>query len=218
MNASSRFGIAAVCVLAHASAASAADLKGYNTALEDSRPALWQGLYGGITLGGNSTIIDVNKVGSDRDLKTQNASVGVLAGYNFTNGPWVWGGEIDLQGHGFDKKKSTAVAGLGNVSANSGALGSLRLRGGYAWNNMLLYGTAGLALTNIEAKSSLGGKADFKAGLVLGLGAEYAFDKAWIGRVEALAYGFGQDATLAGTKRDIGLGTSSVRAAIIRRF
>ena len=139
-------------------------------------------------------------------------------GYNFTNGPWVWGVEADISGHGFDKKKPKAVASLGNLTADDAPLGSLRLRGGYAWNSVLLYGTAGVAFTNIEVKSSLGGKADFNAGFVAGLGAEWAFDKNWTARVEGLAYAFGSDDTLAGAKREVGLGTSTLRLGIARRF
>jgi outer membrane immunogenic protein len=186
---------------------------------EESRPAVWQGFYAGIMLGANGTALDVDKVGTTTDLKATKAGIGGFAGYNFANnGPWIWGVEADLQGHGFDSKKPKAVTGLGNVSGESALLGSLRLRGGYAWNNVLLYGTAGLAITDLEAKSSLGGKASFKTGLAFGLGAEWAFDKAWTARVEGIGYVFGSDDTLAGSKRETGLATSSIRFGLARKF
>jgi outer membrane immunogenic protein len=217
--------VAAACVLSWSSPAASSDLGGrapapvpaYNN--QDQRPALWQGAYGGLSLGFSSSALNVDKVGSDRDLKTNDIQLGGFVGYNFANaGPWVWGVEADLQGHGFDKKKPATIAGLGTLSSDNAALGSLRLRGGYAWNDVLLYGTAGVAFTNIEAKSSLGGAVDFKTGLALGLGAEWAFDKAWTARVEGIGYAFGSDGTLAGMKRDVGLVTSAVRVGVARRF
>jgi outer membrane immunogenic protein len=218
--------VAAACVISWSSSAISADLGGRAAPApvpsytnQDQRPALWQGAYAGVNLGGSSSALNVDKVGSDRDLKSNDIQLGGFVGYNFTNAsPWVWGVEADLQGHGFDKKKPATVAGLGNLSSDNAALGSIRLRGGYAWNNVLLYGTAGVAFTNLEAKSSLGGKADFKAGLALGLGAEWAFDKAWTARLEGIGYVFGTEDTLAGTKRDVGLGTSTVRLGVARRF
>jgi outer membrane immunogenic protein len=218
--------VAAACVLSLSSPAASADLGGIAVPApvpyygsHDQRPALWQGLYGGVNLGVGSTVLNVDKVGSDRDLKSNAVGFGGFAGYNFANaGPWVWGVEADLLGHGFDKKKPATVAGLGSLSSDHAALGSLRLRGGYAWNDILFYGTAGLALTSIEAKSSLGGKADFKTGLALGLGAEWAFDKAWTARIEGIGYAFGAEETLAGTKRDVGLATSTLRVGVARRF
>jgi outer membrane immunogenic protein len=213
------------CIVAWSVPATAADL-GRPKTLEpvenrdDRRPALWNGLYGGLTVGAMTSVLDVDKVGSDRDLKRTDAVPGVFVGYNFANnGPWLWGVEADLQSHGFDKKKSTAVAGLGNLSANEAALGSIRLRGGYTWSDVLFYGTAGLALSNVEATSSLGGKTNFKTGLAIGLGAEWAFDKAWTARIEGIGYGFGKDeVVLAGTKRDVGLGSSTLRLGVARRF
>jgi outer membrane immunogenic protein len=221
-----RAGIAAACVLSWSSPAVSADLGGRavpepvsSYTNQDQRPALWQGAYGGVTLGYSSSGLDVDKVGSDLDLKSNNIQLGGFVGYNFTDaGPWVWGVEADLQGHGFDKKKPATVAGLGTLTSDNAALASVRLRGGYVWNDVLLYGTAGVALTNLEAKSSLGGTANFKAGLALGLGAEWAFDKAWTARVEGIGYVFATEDMLAGTKRDVGLGTSSVRVGVARRF
>jgi outer membrane immunogenic protein len=181
-------------------------------------PAIWRGFYAGATLGANATLFDVRNVGGDKDLSGQSAQLGLLAGYNFSNGPWVWGAEADLSGTGLGRDKTSTVAGLGTLTANGNALGSLRLRGGYAWNDVLLYGTAGLAFTNASFSSSLGGKTDFRTGLALGLGAEWAFDKNWTARVEGLAYAFGTKPDLAGAKCEAGFGTSTVRFGIARRF
>ncbi len=184
----------------------------------DASPGIWQGLYAGLTIGAASTVYNVDKVGTERDLKSDNVGLGAIAGYNFTNGPWVWGVEADIGGHGFDKKKPATIAGVGKLTGDSGILGSARLRGGYAWNNVLLYGTAGLALTSLDVTSSLGGKSEFKTGFVAGVGVEWAFDQAWTARIEGLGYAFGSEDTIAGAKRDAGLGTSTVRLGIARKF
>lgn len=221
--------VASACVLASTSTPTAAadlggaprEARGAQSLKDDhaqSSPAIWQGFYAGLTLGAGSTVYNVDKVGTDRDLKSNGIGLGALAGYNFTNGPWVWGVEADIGGHGFDKKKTATVVGVGTLTGDSGILGSARLRGGYAWNNVLLYGTAGLALTSLDVTSSLGGKSEFKTGFVAGVGVEWAFDKAWTARVEGLGYGFGSEDTLAGTKRDAALGTSTVRLGIARKF
>jgi outer membrane immunogenic protein len=215
-------GMAAVCVVACSNQTLAADLGGRDGLKDggfkpEQKPAIWQGLYVGATLGASSTIVNVDKAGNDRDLKGNRASFSGFAGYNFANGPWVWGVEADLARHGVDKKP-VAVSGLGNLSGEHGLLGSARLRGGYAWNDVLFYGTAGIAFTNIAVKSSLGGKSEFSTGAVIGLGAEWAFDKAWTARIEGLAYGFGDTGTLAGTKRDVALGTSTLRLGVAHKF
>jgi outer membrane immunogenic protein len=229
MSYSKLFVAAAACVLASTSTPSAAaDLGGSSRqargapSLKDDNaqatPAIWQGLYVGLSIGASSAIYDIDKVGTDRDLKSNDIGVGAFAGYNFANGPWIWGVEADITDHGFDKKKKAAVAGVGTLTGDSGVLGSARLRGGYAWNDVLFYGTAGVAFTNLDVTSSLGGKSQFNTGFVAGVGVEWAFDKAWTARVEGMGYAFGSDDKLAGTKRDAGLGTGTVRLGIARKF
>jgi outer membrane immunogenic protein len=130
----------------------------------------------------------------------------------------VWGVEADIAPTGFDTSKT--LAGLGRVSASSDVAGTLRLRGGYAWNDLLLYATAGLALSDLEIKSSAGGKEDMGlAAPVLGLGAEYAWSDSWRLRVEGLVTGVDDvDVRLAGEKHEIGVAESSLRLSVIHGF
>lgn len=186
----------------------------------DERPAIaWAGGYAGLSIGANGFGTEIDVPGAvEAELNSGSVSVGGFAGYNFQSGPWVWGLEADIFGVGSDDKKRHPVLGL--VSAESGLAGSLRLRGGYAFDRLFLYATAGLALTEFDFKASNGGRNDgVSAGLALGLGAEAKLSGNWIGRIEAISYGFHlEDEPLAGTRSDIDFGTGVVRLGLGYKF
>lgn len=214
-------GLAAGLTLAAITPAWAADLPNQQYAITDyggySGP--WQGSYLGIMLGTSGMGVDVNGFGRhDKwDVKDGSLSGGLLMGYNFRRGHWVGGFEADIGGMAIDKSKN--VDGLGMLTLESNFSGSLRLRGGYIWESLYLYGTAGLALTHFELKSSLGGD---ESGILItpaiGFGMEYAFSEAWTVRAEALTTGGNFDAKLAGEERDIDFGASTLRVGLTRRF
>jgi outer membrane immunogenic protein len=223
-------GALALAISGAAAPARAADLGGQGKAqwggLKDNgggyverAPGLWQGLYLGATLGATGSAADIRNFGKKDDAELDGSSVSIapVIGYNFSNGPWVWGVEADINGAGFDEKKS--ITGLGTLSASADWYGSLRLRGGYAWDRLLIYGTAGVAFGDFEIKSSLGGKdSSVQTGLALGVGAEYAIDDKWTARAEALAYTFSDNVTLAGKKQDVDFGHGTVRLGLTRKF
>ena len=147
----------------------------------------WAGLYLGMDVAGIGAGLDVKGVGrkGKADLKKGGFGMAALAGYNFTSGPWVWGVEGQMGYAGF--KKSGAVAGFGTMTIDSKCLSSFVLRGGYAWDNVLLYGKAGVALTSARISSTAGGSSKKTlVGAVAGIGAEYAIDEQWTMRAEAL--------------------------------
>lgn len=207
-------------LLAAANAATAADLRPPYSMKDDGAayPALWQGRYMGVNVGTSGVSIDVNGIGKDDDVSTTGFSGGVIVGYNFRSGSWVGGFEADINAAAADESKD--VAGLGRLTLSSSGNASLRVRGGYAWDNVFLYATGGLGFTHYSIKSSLGGDEDLIVGSpVLGLGVEFAIDQNWTARAEALAYGVGEtDITLAGAKRDVDLGYASMRVGVTRRF
>lgn len=180
----------------------------------------WSGFYAGILVAPSGFGVDVKGVGKkdDADLASDRLTAGLLAGYNFTSGPWVWGVEADIAPMGFDTSK--ALAGLGKVSASSDVAATVRLRGGYAWDDLLLYATAGIAFSDLEIRSSLGGKEEMGLGtLVAGIGAEYAWSDSWRLRLEGLVFGIDDvDVRLAGEKREIAVGESSLRFSVIHKF
>jgi outer membrane immunogenic protein len=206
--------IAALAVLVAASQARAADFEPPTDAKYD-----WQGLYLGLAVSGVGSGIDVRGIGSKNrfDLKDKSFGMAAIAGYNFTSGPWVWGVEGQFARTGF--KKTGAITGLGNVSIKSNYATSMALRGGYAWDNFLLYGKVGAAVTGIKISSSLGGSSNkTKLGTVIGVGGEYAINESWSVRAEALGYSFSDEPVLAGTKQKIDLGTGIVQIGMTMKF
>jgi outer membrane immunogenic protein len=179
----------------------------------------WQGFYLGLAAAGVGSGIDVRGIGSKdkADLKDKNFGMAAIAGYNFTSGPWVWGVEGQV-GRAALKKKGV-ITGLGTVSVESNYLTSLALRGGYAWDNFLLYGKVGAALTDSKFSSSLGGSSKkMLFGSVIGVGGEYAINDSWSVRAEALAYSFHDEPVLAGTKQKIDLGKGVVQVGVTMKF
>jgi outer membrane immunogenic protein len=198
--------------------AAAADLKGSYGAPETPVDS-WEGFYAGVTLGGASSGFTVQGPGKlDQDFTDSGFQVGGMAGYNFTSGPWVWGLEADLSSISLDDDKRT-LRGVGTVESDGSLVGSVRLRAGYAWDTLLVYGTAGVAFTDVELKGSGRESANFSTGVALGVGAEWAFDRNWTARIEGMAYGFGEeDATFGDNARDVGFGTATGRLGLARRF
>jgi hypothetical protein len=94
------------------------------------------------------------------------------AGYNWQNGQFVFGGETDLQVTGADDT-------FAPYKFSNPWFGTLRARAGYAMNNILLYGTLGLAYGGV--KGELGGLDESKThtGWTGGLGMEVGFTPNW---------------------------------------
>lgn len=85
------------------------------------------------------------------------------AGYNWQNGPWVFGIEGDIDGTGLDTKAAstlsrTTLSGTQTVTANIAAnidwMASLRGRIGYAWGNGLYYATGGVAIAGTSVNTA----------------------------------------------------------------
>lgn len=101
-------------------------------------------------------------------------------------GQWVLGLETDVSGsHISGNTVTTATYGCGTGCAtNVSSFGALRGRLGYAWNNVFVYGTGGLAYGNIESTRNGGNVNKWRAGRTAGAGAEYGFDPHWTAKVE----------------------------------
>ena len=70
---------------------------------------------------------------------------GVQAGYNWQSGPWVFGIEGDLQASGADDT-------FAPWKFSNPWFGTVRGRVGYAFNNVLFYGTGGLAFGELTRR------------------------------------------------------------------
>lgn len=184
----------------------------------------WAGLYAGINADLVGTVAEINRgpgIGNYTSNQA-NAMFGVHLGYNLApygngrNGGWMFGAEVDASVGRFSKRKADRV--LGAVELDGRFLASARLRGGYAWESFFLYGTAGLALTDIDVKPARAGN-DIRAGLAVGIGAEYALNDNWTARFEAVGYRFGDDKhRFAGTGRTVDFDMAKLRVGFSRRF
>lgn len=168
-------GVAAVALLALTGAAQAADLPRapYYTAQAPLSGYSWAGPYLGLNLGyqwGTTTHNPTDPSGF---------AGGIQAGYLWQSGQFVFGGETDLQLSGADDT-------FASWKFQNPWFGTLRGRAGIAFNNILLYGTLGLAYGGVEG--NLGALSESKThfGWTAGLGMEVGFTPNWSARAEYL--------------------------------
>ena len=93
---------------------------------------------------------------------------------------WVFGIEGDIQGNG-------ASDTFAPWKFSNPWFGTVRGRAGYAINNVLLYGTGGLAFGELTGQTfGLSSESHTNAGWTLGVGAEFGFAQNWSAKVEYL--------------------------------
>jgi len=104
---------------------------------------------------------------------------GVQAGYNWQNGPLVFGLEGDIQA-------SAADDTFAPWKFSNPWFGTVRGRLGYAFNNVLVYGTGGLAFGALRAETFGLSESHTNAGWTVGVGAEFGIYQNWTAKVEYL--------------------------------
>jgi outer membrane immunogenic protein len=104
---------------------------------------------------------------------------GVQAGYNWQQGPWVFGLEGDIQATGADDT-------FAPWKFSNPWFGTVRGRGGYAFNNILVYGTIGLAFGELRANTFGLTESHTNVGWTAGVGAEVGLTQNWSAKVEYL--------------------------------
>lgn len=185
----------------------------------------WHRPYVGVTLGLGAIGSEIDDTQGDLENNQGSVSANAVFGYNFGvvsfegNGHWVLGveGEIgNLSG-----KTSETSSSLGTVTLDANWIASARVRAGYAWEKLFLYGTAGIAISDIDL--SYNGKTsnddDLRAGLALGLGAEWAMTDQWTARIEGISYDFGEDTiNINGESRKRRLGAGTIRLGLTHNF
>jgi outer membrane immunogenic protein len=178
----------------------------------------WTGLYGGVNGGGafgNSTGTlstfttapapgadftgAVNAGGTPRNLgaKHNGGFGGAQVGYNWQTGDWVFGVETDIQGADIGNTSTTNFAGGGGIrpSVSTGRdhidwFGTLRGRAGLTVDQVLFFGTAGLAYGGVQSSATniftpaaagvfTGTTNDTRVGWAAGAGVEWGFAPGW---------------------------------------
>ena len=197
-----RIGVVAATVLGFSSAAMAADLP---VPIEEVPfvPTVeafsWTGPYVGLNLGytwgGDDRVglfDDANGgfQGDVGELNPDGVFGGAQIGYNFqrdwfvggVEADWQWSGqEDDIDGYTLTNGGRTYT---GRANSDQDWFGTLRARGGFAWDRFFVYGTGGLAFGNVEytLTANEGGRSrkieadeSVEFGYVVGAGAEFAF-------------------------------------------
>jgi outer membrane immunogenic protein len=104
---------------------------------------------------------------------------GVQAGYNWQSGPLVFGVEGDLQATGADDT-------FAPWKFSNPWFGTVRGRIGYAFSNIMFYGTGGLAFGELRGETFGLSESHTNAGWTAGVGAEFGLAPNWSAKVEYL--------------------------------
>lgn len=135
---------------------------------------------------------------------------GLTGGYNWQQGQFVFGGETDLQLSGADDT-------FAPYKFSNPWFGTLRGRVGMAWNNILFYGTGGLAYGGLKGESGTLSESKTHIGWTLGLGVELGLARQWSAKIEYLYADLGNRAySITGTSN--GLETNFIRVGVNYHF
>jgi outer membrane immunogenic protein len=177
----------------------------------------WTGYYVGAHLGGiwDKSDASANLPGSgtsnycwnfDCSFKNKQTASGIMGGaqigYNFQTGNIVFGVEADISATSAKKTATRGSDATYDWSASRtgiDALGTARLRLGYAFDRSLFYATGGLAYGKVrnthqsyQTTYSWSERTGWQAGWTLGGGLEYALAPNWSLKVEGLYYDLGK--------------------------
>jgi len=164
----------------------------------------WAGPYLGGTLGYEWGTV------ANNPSKPSGLAGGLTVGYNWQNGPWVFGaeGEINLTG---------ANDTFAPWKFSNPWFGTIRGRAGYAFNNILFYGTGGLAFGSLRAETFGLSESHTTVGWTLGLGTEFGLAQNWTAKIEYLYVDLdSSNFVITGAKNDYRSGV--VRAGINFHF
>jgi len=145
----------------------------------------WSGPYAGISLGYGFS-------GRTRtpttDIDTDGFIGGGFGGFNFQNGMFVFGGEVDLNYAGLSGDANDALG----TESRSSLDGSLRARIGVAaTDRVLIYGTAGGAAQSLKIQDAAGNDSNTMLGWTAGAGVDVKVTENVFGRVEYRYTDFG---------------------------
>jgi outer membrane immunogenic protein len=133
----------------------------------------WSGPYLGGQLGyqwGNAT---------NNPARPSGIAGGVRGGYNWQNGSFVFGAEADLN-------LSAAQDRFAGWKFSNPWFGTVRGRGGYAMNNVLLYVTGGLAYGGGTVDFGFTSESQTHLGWTIGAGVEVGLTPNWSAKAEYL--------------------------------
>jgi outer membrane immunogenic protein len=198
--------IIAATTFAASIAAAPADAADFGTPYTAPAPLAysWMGPYLGLNLGGQWGSV------TNSGAEPWGVTGGGQAGYNWQLGRFVFGVEGDLQG-------SSADDTFANFKFSNPWFGTTRVRAGVAFNNMLLYGTIGLAFGGGKVEVNGLSESNTHVGWAAGAGLEVGFTPNWSAKAEYLYVDLSnQSYALTGTSN--GFESSIFRLGVNYRF
>jgi outer membrane immunogenic protein len=164
----------------------------------------WSGPSAGVNLGYQWGSL------SSSGAKPSGFAVGFQGGYNWQFGELVTGVEADIQ-------LSDANDVFANYKFSNPWFGTVRGRAGYAFDNILLYGTLGLAYGRGQVSLSGVSESNLHVGWTAGAGMEVGLTPNWSLKAEYLFIDLAAD-NYALTQASNGLMSSVVRFGVNYRF
>lgn len=196
------FAVALAALALLSSAAAAADMSPYGA---PARAYSWQGAYVGANVGYQWA--SVSNSGAD----PSGVAGGFQAGYNWQYNQFVVGAETDLQ-------LSDADDRFAAWKFSNPWFGTLRARGGVALNNILFYGTAGLAYGTLRAETGGVSESRTNIGWAGGAGLEVALMSNWTARAEYLYVDLGERGFALDGGAQHGIQSNILRFGVNYRF
>ena len=195
----------------------------------------WGGIYFGLNGGYGFGDSKWSGLGSTGSFNTDGGLVGVTLGANYQANQMVFGIEGDMD---WADASGTAGAGCGASVIGIGTitscetkndwLATVRGRLGYAWDRVLLYGTAGGAGGDIKATTSggtasVGSVDNTEFGWTAGAGVEFALAQNWTARAEYLYVDLSNGSwsctgAFCGTTSSVSFDESLVRVGLDYKF
>jgi len=164
----------------------------------------WGGLYAGVNAGYEWAHV------TNSSLDPSGIFGGGQLGYNWQNGQFVFGGETDIQA-------SAADDTFAPWKFSNPWFGTLRGRAGFTLNNIMFYGTAGLAYGELSGQLNSLGEDKTLVGWTGGVGMEVGFNPHWSAKAEYLYMDLGDRAyTITGVNN--GLTSNMLRFGINYHF
>jgi outer membrane immunogenic protein len=216
-------GIGVFSMLALGVSANAADLP-RRQAMPTKAPAYvaynWTGRYVGLNGGWGFGTSGFRGVPGTGNFDTDGGMIGGTIGYNWQFNQFVFGLEGDID---WSNNRGSAACGGLTCTTRNNYFGTARGRIGYAFDRFLPYITGGLAVGDIEARTTgFPGATDDRAGWTVGAGAEFAISGPLTAKVEYLYADLGRfDCSTACTvtpPQRVDFRTSVVRAGLNYRF
>ncbi len=163
-------------------------------------PAIdWTGFRAGVDLGWGWVNADGNAFGGKYSGSDNGLLGGVHAGYDYQVSPnAVIGVEADILGT--DLKSTDRAAGV-PVRNSIDWMSTVRARGGFTYDQFLIYGTGGIAFGGVETKIPGASKNETRVGYTVGGGAEAMLTDNISTRLEYLYTDFGDDGVNVGGTR-----------------